>query len=102
MTIEWSTSGPELLLALDRHAATPLRAQLEGQLRDAVRSGRLAAGERLPSSRVLAGQLGLADSLPITSLLARDCEAQGLPVIRPLPTPPSNRRSSAPPLRRAS
>ncbi|NUR58144.1 MAG: PLP-dependent aminotransferase family protein [Catenulispora sp.] len=60
MAIEGSSSGPELLLVLDREAATGLRAQLEEQLREAVRTGRLAAGERLPSSRALAAQLGLS------------------------------------------
>jgi GntR family transcriptional regulator / MocR family aminotransferase len=60
MTVEWSTSGPDLLLPLDRASSTPLRGQLETQLRDAVRTGRLAAGERLPSSRALAGYLGLS------------------------------------------
>ena len=60
MAVEWSTSGPDLLLAIDREGSEPLRAQLEAQLRDAVRTGRLAAGERLPSSRALAGQLGLS------------------------------------------
>jgi GntR family transcriptional regulator/MocR family aminotransferase len=60
MPVEWSTSGPDLLLALDRDTRTPLRAQLERQLRDAIRTGRLAAGERLPSSRALAGHLGLS------------------------------------------
>ncbi len=60
MTIEWSTSGPDLLLPLDRASTTPLRAQLESQLRDAVRTGRLGAGERLPSSRALAASLGLS------------------------------------------
>ncbi len=60
MTVQWSTSGPDLLLVLDREAPTPLRVQLEGQLRDAVRTGRLTAGERLPSSRALAEQLGLS------------------------------------------
>src|SRR5690349_165428 len=60
MPVDWSTSGPELLLALDRTTAIPLRAQLEAQLRAAVRTGRLAAGERLPSSRALSGQLGLS------------------------------------------
>jgi GntR family transcriptional regulator / MocR family aminotransferase len=61
MVVKGSTSGPELLLAaLDRAAPTPLRAQLEGQLRDMVRSGRLGAGERMPSSRALAGHLGLS------------------------------------------
>src|SRR4051812_47254572 len=63
MSVEWSTSNPDLLLPVDRDANVPLRAQLEGQLRDAVRTGRLAAGERLPSSRSLAGQLGLSRGL---------------------------------------
>jgi hypothetical protein len=51
---------------------------------------------------LIAQRLGVAETLPITSLLANDCEAQGLPVIRPMPTPPSGRRSSVPSLRRAS
>jgi GntR family transcriptional regulator / MocR family aminotransferase len=63
MPIEWAGLGPELLLSLDRTAAEPLRAQLEGTLRDAIRSGRLAAGERLPSSRAMAAELGLSRGL---------------------------------------
>jgi hypothetical protein len=51
---------------------------------------------------MLAQKLGILETLPITSLLANDCEEQGLPVIRPIPTPPSSRHSSLPPLRRAS
>ena len=60
MAVKWSTSGPEVLLSVDRAAPTSLRAQLLGQLRDAIRTGRLRAGERLPSSRTLSGQLGLS------------------------------------------
>ena len=37
-----------------------MRAGLEATLRDAVSSGRLAPGTRLPSSRALAGDLGIA------------------------------------------
>ena len=37
--------------------------QLEGGLRDAIRQGRLAGGERLPSSRVLARELGISRGL---------------------------------------
>jgi GntR family transcriptional regulator / MocR family aminotransferase len=63
MPVEWAGLGPELLLALDRCAAEPLRAQLERELREAIRSGRLTAGERLPSSRALAAELGLSRGL---------------------------------------
>ncbi|MEN0128484.1 MAG: PLP-dependent aminotransferase family protein [Brevundimonas sp.] len=60
MAVEWSTSPPELLLGLDRTAPAPLRDQLEGALRAGIREGRLRPGERLPSSRALAAQLGVA------------------------------------------
>ena len=70
MRIEWSGLSPELLLVLDREASQPLRSQLENQLRDAVRSGRLRLGERLPSSRELARALGLSRGL------VQDCYAQ--------------------------
>jgi hypothetical protein len=50
----------------------------------------------------IAQRLGLAETLPITSLLANDCEELGLLVIRPMPIPPSSRKSSMPPLKRAS
>ena len=58
MTIQWSGLGPELLLRLDRGSAQPLRSQLETGLREAIRGGRLHGGERLPSSRELARELG--------------------------------------------
>jgi GntR family transcriptional regulator / MocR family aminotransferase len=45
----------DIHLALDR--AAPLRAQLERELRAAVRSGRLRAGTKLPPSRLLADEL---------------------------------------------
>lgn len=63
MAIEWSGLGPELLLRLDRDAGQPLRAQLEATLRDAIRDGRLRGGERLPSSRELARELGISRGL---------------------------------------
>lgn len=47
----------DLPLHLARDAPVPLAVQLAGQLRDAMRSGLLSAGERLPSSRGLARQL---------------------------------------------
>jgi GntR family transcriptional regulator / MocR family aminotransferase len=50
---------PELLLRLDR-AGPPLRVQLEDQLREAVRAGRLAPGGPLPSTRALARELAVS------------------------------------------
>jgi GntR family transcriptional regulator / MocR family aminotransferase len=49
----------DLLLGLDRDRGR-LRAQLEDQLRDAVRGGRLGPGAALPSSRALARELGVS------------------------------------------
>jgi GntR family transcriptional regulator / MocR family aminotransferase len=63
MAIQWSGLGPELLLRLDRGGGLPLRAQLESGLRDAIRDGRLQPGERLPSSRELARELGVSRGL---------------------------------------
>ena len=60
MAVNWSGLSPELLVRLDRSAGQPLRAQLEASLRDAIRSGRLRGGERLPSSRELARELGVS------------------------------------------
>jgi GntR family transcriptional regulator/MocR family aminotransferase len=45
----------DIHLAFDR--AGPLRAQLEHELRTAIRSGRLRPGAKLPSSRLLADEL---------------------------------------------
>lgn len=65
MPIEWAGLGPDMLLALDRTRAEPLRVQLERELREAIRTGRLAAGERLPSSRAMAAELGISRGLVI-------------------------------------
>ncbi|MEV6787814.1 winged helix-turn-helix domain-containing protein, partial [Streptomyces sp. NPDC051098] len=57
MTDSWSTFGADLHLEL---RGAGLRAGLMNALREAVRSGRLTPGTRLPSSRSLAADLGLA------------------------------------------
>ncbi len=70
MAIQWSGLGPELLLRLDRGSGQPLRSQLESGIRDAIRDGRLAVGERLPSSREL------ARDLQVSRGLVQECYAQ--------------------------
>jgi GntR family transcriptional regulator/MocR family aminotransferase len=53
----WSISGVDLHVDLE---GPRVRAALEASLRDAVSTGRLRPGTRLPSSRALAGDLGIA------------------------------------------
>lgn len=47
-------------MGVDRGATTGLREQVESGLRQAIRDGRLRTGARLPSSRALAADLGVA------------------------------------------
>jgi GntR family transcriptional regulator/MocR family aminotransferase len=70
MTVEWAGLGPELLVRLDRDGDEPLTSQLERELRDAIRTGRLGPDERLPSSRALARELGVSRGL------VQECYAQ--------------------------
>jgi GntR family transcriptional regulator / MocR family aminotransferase len=81
MAVQWSTSAPELLLTLDRDASTPLRSQLEEQLRDRIRSGGLSGGERLPSTRSLAAYLEL--SRGVVQECYEQLTAEGYLVARP-------------------
>ncbi|MEV7557742.1 PLP-dependent aminotransferase family protein [Streptomyces sp. NPDC089795] len=60
MTESWATFGADLHVQLDLTAGRGLRAGLTEALREAARSGRLTAGTRLPSSRTLAADLGIA------------------------------------------
>jgi GntR family transcriptional regulator / MocR family aminotransferase len=53
----WAISGVDLHLELAGHR---VRAGLEAALREAVQTGRLVPGIRLPSSRTLAADLGVA------------------------------------------
>ncbi|MFI5683604.1 PLP-dependent aminotransferase family protein [Streptomyces sp. NPDC051636] len=58
MAETWATLGVDLHLEPARSGG--LRRGLTDALRDAVRTGRLAPGTRLPSSRTLAADLGIA------------------------------------------
>ncbi len=50
----------DLLLLVDRSRPTPVSRQLEEQMRSAVQSGAFAAGAQLPSTRVLAQDIGVS------------------------------------------
>src|SRR5690606_1658667 len=58
MADSWATSGVDLHLG--PIGSGGLRRGLTDALREAVRTGRLSPGTRLPSSRSLAGDLGIA------------------------------------------
>src|SRR6478735_7486517 len=57
--------GAEFLIELDRAAAQPLHRQLADGLRTAIRTGRLAPHTRMPSTRVLAADLGVSRRLVV-------------------------------------
>ena len=48
------------LISVDTRSRRPLQQQLVERVRDAIRSGQLAPGTSLPSSRALAGRLGIS------------------------------------------
>ena len=60
-----TTSTPEILLPLERASGSPLRTQLEDRLRAAVRAGTPASGTALPSTRLLASDLGISRGVAV-------------------------------------
>lgn len=55
----------DLLVKLDRSGEAALRDQLERELRRAIHAGRLVRGSRLPPTRTLARQLGVARTVVV-------------------------------------
>ncbi len=55
-----STDAPDILVPLDASSGRPLYQQVYDALREAILGGRLPAGARLPSTRALADDLGIA------------------------------------------
>jgi GntR family transcriptional regulator / MocR family aminotransferase len=76
-----TSSAVELLLPLQRDAGRPLRRQLETELREAVRSGRLAPGSILPSTRALSRQLEVSRGVVVEAY--EQLSAEGYLVTRP-------------------
>ena len=66
---------------LDRGSSATLARQLEDQLRDVILAGTLAGGSKLPSSRTLAGELGVSRPT-VTEALDR-LAAEGFLDMRP-------------------
>lgn len=66
---------PVLPVTLDRESPTPLAVQLAEQLRAAAADGRLRSGDRLPSTRALAGELAV--SRTVTSAAYEQLHAEG-------------------------
>jgi GntR family transcriptional regulator/MocR family aminotransferase len=91
--------APELLIEIERTNGAPLRAQIERELRDAVRSGRLRAGTALPSSRALAAQLGVSRGVVVEAYAQLGAEGylsarQGAPTrVAAVPRAPHGRRA---------
>jgi GntR family transcriptional regulator/MocR family aminotransferase len=57
----------EISIQLERRSGTALHLQLATQLRQAIASGRLQAGSRIPSSRQLAATLGIDRNLVVVA-----------------------------------
>lgn len=81
MAVSRTSSAPELLVPLRRDDPEPLARQLEQQLREAVRSERLAPDAILPSSRALAAQVGVARGVVVSAY--EQLVAEGYLVSRP-------------------
>jgi GntR family transcriptional regulator/MocR family aminotransferase len=71
--------GAALALSVDRAAPLPLHAQLAAQLRAFVLSGRVMPGARLPSTRAMAAELGIARATAVLAVeqLAAEGYAEG-------------------------
>jgi DNA-binding transcriptional regulator YhcF (GntR family) len=63
-------------LAVDPGSRTPPYEQLRSQVVDAVRTGRLAAGAKLPTVRALADELGIA--VNTVARAYKELEADGI------------------------
>jgi GntR family transcriptional regulator / MocR family aminotransferase len=71
----------KIRLALDEVAAEPLYRQLYHQLRQLIAEGRFEPGARLPSSRLLAAEIGVARITVIQAY--KQLSVEGLITIRP-------------------
>jgi GntR family transcriptional regulator / MocR family aminotransferase len=89
------TSQPiELLLSVSRDGPQTLGAQIEDQLRRAIRDGTLRAGARVPSTRDLARQLGVSRRVTVDAY--EQLAAEGYLVLRQGARPRVSEAAAAP------
>jgi GntR family transcriptional regulator / MocR family aminotransferase len=81
MAIARTSSAPEVLVRVERESPEPLARQVERQLREAVRSARLAPGAALPSTRAMAAEIGVARGVVVGAY--EQLVAEGYLVSRP-------------------
>jgi GntR family transcriptional regulator/MocR family aminotransferase len=62
-----ATTLPSLLIAIDENAEDSLHRQVYEEMRKAILTGRLKAGTRLPSTRELAGEIGVSRNTILTA-----------------------------------
>jgi GntR family transcriptional regulator/MocR family aminotransferase len=74
-------TGPDLLVQLAQTGQGPLRRRLRDSLREAISSGRLPPGSRLPSSRTLAADLGVSRGVVVEAYA--QLTAEGFLISRP-------------------
>ena len=94
-----TSSALELLVELDRAGSEPLHRQLERGLREAIRDGRLAPASPVPSSRALAGQLGVSRGIVVEAY--EQLVAEGYLASRPGGATRVARSAGSVPVRRA-
>ncbi len=92
---------PATWILIDRRSGR-LEQQIHGAIRDRILAGQLAAGERLPSTRTLAGTLGVARSTVVAGYELLRAEGfvtgrQGSAIrVADLPTAPQGARTATP------
>lgn len=92
-----------MLVTIQRGNEVPLHEQIERAIRDGIRSGRLAAGTRLPSTRSLSNELGVSRGVVTEAYGQLSAEGylltrQGAPVRVARVVRPAKRPSPAPSL----
>ncbi|MBW3654074.1 MAG: PLP-dependent aminotransferase family protein [Actinobacteria bacterium] len=98
----------DLHIDLERAAGATLRARVENALRDAIRSGLLAPGARLPPTRALSAQLGVSRGVVVEAyaqlvaegyLRARQGSGTAVAAAAGAPATAPVRAPAAPPIR---